>query len=396
MEPKRIYFSNLDGLRFFCFISVFFFHSFATSYDFIKQDSQYWFVKTFLFSNGNLGVNFFFVLSGFLITYLLATEKRKYNKIDIPKFYARRILRIWPLFFFCVFFGFYVFPFLKTLNGEAPNESANILYYLTFLNNFDFIKKGLPDASMLGVLWSVAVEEQFYFVWPLLLSVTPARYWRLLLGVIILVSFIFRLFNAEDPIVLEHHTLSCISDMTIGGLAAVLITENRSFKKYISEVSKYFWICVYIITVCVFLWRKELFSWNDVTRSLDRLIISALFALIILEQCFAKRALYQMSDYKFFSKLGTYTYGLYCLHFFGILLVAKLLARLGWNNTVYKVLFLEGTLSLFITILLAFFSYRYFETPFLRLKESFAKVKSGNKIDANTSGQDMSIAMEDK
>ena len=70
-KTNKVFFPNLDGLRFFCFLSVFFFHSFATKYEYIKQKRALSFYKGFLASNGDLGVNFFFVLSGFLITYLL-------------------------------------------------------------------------------------------------------------------------------------------------------------------------------------------------------------------------------------------------------------------------------------------------------------------------------------
>src|SRR5205085_9627779 len=115
-----------------------------------------------LFGNGNLGVNFFFVLSGFLITYLLIEEKKLTGKIHIGNFWIRRILRIWPLYFACVFIGFVLFPFAKHMAGGTSAETADPWYYLAFINNFDYIKKGLPDSPGLGVLWSVAIEEQFY------------------------------------------------------------------------------------------------------------------------------------------------------------------------------------------------------------------------------------------
>src|SRR5215467_2966167 len=136
-QKGKVFFPNLDGLRFICFLSVFLFHSFATNYQYIKGAPLYRFVKGFLVANGNLGVNFFFVLSGFLITYLLFAEKEKYSKISIRNFYIRRILRIWPLFYFCVFFGFVIFPILKHAFGEVSTETARPLYYLTFLNNID-------------------------------------------------------------------------------------------------------------------------------------------------------------------------------------------------------------------------------------------------------------------
>src|SRR4051794_13937383 len=106
------YLPNLDGLRFMCFLSVFFFHSFHTGYDHIKYSEPYVFIKWTVFQNGNLGVNFFFVLSGFLITRLLLDEKSRNGKIHIFNFYIRRVLRIWPLFYFCLIFGFIIFPLL--------------------------------------------------------------------------------------------------------------------------------------------------------------------------------------------------------------------------------------------------------------------------------------------
>ncbi len=107
----RIFFPNLDGLRFFCFLSVFFFHAFgSTKYADVSQTELYWLLKKLLFENGVLGVNFFYVLSGFLITYLLIVEKEQFLKIKIGNFYIRRALRIWPLYFFCVLFGFFIFP----------------------------------------------------------------------------------------------------------------------------------------------------------------------------------------------------------------------------------------------------------------------------------------------
>ena len=98
MNLKYTYFKNLDGLRFFCFLSVFFFHSFHTDLESIKNNQTYLFFTKTLFKNGNLGVNCFFVLSGFLITYLLIIEKTTNNNISIYKFWLRRVFRIWPLF----------------------------------------------------------------------------------------------------------------------------------------------------------------------------------------------------------------------------------------------------------------------------------------------------------
>lgn len=370
----RIFFPNLDGLRFFCFLSVFLYHSFATDYADIKSTGLYYWVKNVVAANGNLGVNFFFVLSGFLITYLLLAEKENFGNIKVSNFYVRRILRIWPLFYFCVFFGFAVFPWLKTALGQAPAETAHLGCYLTFLNNFDFIRHGLPDASVLGILWSVAIEEQFYLFWPLLLYICSSRYYRYLFLSIILISFAFRYYYAGNWLVLEMHTLACISDMTVGALAALLAYRSKRFLELVSKTPKWAIVLLYLLTLVAYLYRQKLFYHGPLLLAADRLLMSILFACIILEQNFSAHSLFKMSRFRLISKLGTYTYGLYCLHMIGILIAAKMLARLGWNKNVYQVIFLEGILSLLVTIGLALVSFHLFERRFLKFKDKFARI----------------------
>ena len=180
---KKVYFPNLDGLRFYAFLAVFFAHSFWTEFDYMRLNPAFHFLKEVAYK-GVLGVNFFFVLSGFLITYLLLEEKAVTGKVNIPAFYMRRILRIWPLYYFVVFVGFVVVPFVQSRLGQPTPERGNILYYLAFLGNFD-VK---PTSAVLGILWSIAVEEQFYLVWPVVFSIVPPRYYRFLFPVIIAIS----------------------------------------------------------------------------------------------------------------------------------------------------------------------------------------------------------------
>ena len=372
--PKPLtgsYFENLDGLRFFCFLFVFFFHSFHTEIPAIKDSPVYHFFKVTIFGNGFLGVNFFFVLSGFLITYLLIKEKRNNNRIQVGRFWMRRILRIWPLYFACVFYGFVIFPYTKTLAGTAPYETANAWYYIGFISNFDYIQKGLPDAPGLGVLWSVAIEEQFYLAWPVILSLFPLKRFWIPLVCILGGSLVFRALN-DVPRLHEMHTLSCIGDMALGGLGAWLILENASFKSRIANLPRWFILLIYLAFVFVFLFRDELLLSSYWLRVFERLILSAIILLIILEQCFANYSFYKMGNFRVVTRLGVVTYGLYCLHFIIISLVVGLTKKLGFNTEVWQVVFLETLLSLLITVGISLLSYRFFEAPFLRLKEKFS------------------------
>jgi len=371
---KKVYFENLDGLRFLCFLSVFFFHSFHTEFDYIKSTDVYHLVKRDIFGNGNIGVNFFFVLSGFLITYLLIEEKKLNGQIDVRKFWIRRILRIWPLFYLCVIIGFFIFPIIKSAFGQIPHETASIGYYLTFTNNFDFLKKGLPDASLLGVLWSVAIEEQFYFIWPAILYLLPVNKYWIAFSSILGISLLFRAFNTTYN-AHEFHTLSCVGDMAIGAFGAWLISISPNFKKHIQNLSPVFISLVYISFAIVFLYRDEMLTSNNFFLSIiERPIIALIMLMIILEQSFSEKSLFKMSNFKLITKLGTVTYGLYCLHFIGILAVTTLSKKLMLNTGLWQVLLGETFFALGVTIIISLISYSIYEKPFLKIKDRFSYI----------------------
>jgi len=369
-EKTKLYFENLDGLRFFCFLSVFLFHSFHTEFSSIKNAASYQLVKHDIFGNGFLGVNFFFVLSGFLITYLLIQEKKINGKINIPNFWLRRILRIWPLYFACVFIGFVLFPLAKQIMGGTSTESANPWYYILFINNFDYIKNGLPDATGLGVLWSVAIEEQFYLTWPVILSFFPIKKFWIPFLIIIAGSLLFRAFN-DVPILHEMHTLSCIGDMAIGAFGAWLILERPGFLKMINAFSRFQIITIYILLFGILLFRDDIMLDNYVSRIFERSVTSVIMLFVILEQCYSKNSFFKMSRFKIPSKLGLATYGLYCIHFIIISATNGVTKILGLNKNVWQVIFLETGLALLLTIIISWLSFKYFETPFLKLKDRF-------------------------
>jgi len=368
---KSIYFENLDGLRFLCFLSVFLFHSFHTEFSELKDDQIYLFFKKAIFGNGNLGVNFFFVLSGFLITYLLIEEKKCDGKINIINFWIRRSLRIWPLFLFCVFFGFIIFPFLKELFGKKPNETAHFVYYALFINNFDLIKQGLPDASVLGVLWSIAIEEQFYFVWPIILAYIPIKYYWIPFTFIIIVSLVFRGFN-DLSIMHEYHTLSCIGDLAVGAFGAWAVQIDSGLKTKIINLSKPKIATIYIVFIIAFLFRDELLYKLYSVRIFERMLIAIIILLIILEQNYSCNSYFKMNRFKTITHLGIISYGLYCLHFIGILITTTITNKININTQLWQVMVLETFFALLITIILSKISYLFFETPFLNLKSKFS------------------------
>ena len=175
MTKDKAYFHNLDSLRTIAALVVILAHC-KLQVTFSDIEKALGFKLDFLryLISGESAVGFFFVLSGFLITYFLIGEWSIEKKISLKYFYLKRVLRIWPLYYFVCAFGFVIYPVLKdVLFNIDTNISSNPWMFLFFLSNLDFIDivgKGLVDnvPLMLGVTWSVSIEEQFYLFWPLI------------------------------------------------------------------------------------------------------------------------------------------------------------------------------------------------------------------------------------
>jgi peptidoglycan/LPS O-acetylase OafA/YrhL len=373
---KQLYFKELDALRFFAFLFVFLAHSFYSKIPAIQAESIY---QTFRFYGhiGIYGVNFFFVLSGFLITYLLLREKDLFGRINIGNFYIRRILRIWPLYFLIIFIGFVMVPYAQHLLGNPDyTESARLWPYLTFVNNF----YPEPSSAILGVLWSIAVEEQFYAFWPLILFLFPTRSLPYIFFSLISFSLVWRTFILGGWG--YSHSISCMSDLCVGSLMAYVSYYRMDALERLVKLKRGSIVTIYILGSSLFLFRNEV---NELMNSTffynnERLLFSMFFSFIIFEQTYCKNSFLKVSSIPYISRLGVISYGLYMIHFCSIYIVSKVSELLKFNSELYQVLLLEPIVSLVLTILLAEFSYRYFEKFFLDLKNKFSSFENQKQV----------------
>ena len=364
---KQVFFPHLDALRFFAFLSVFLSHTFTSKNPDTLPSPLYQFVTLFR-NSGHLGVNFFFVLSGFLITYLLLEERDHFKKIHLAEFYFRRILRIWPLYYAVVAVGFFLFPWLSSNPEFIPN--ADIRYYLVFAGNFDTINQGLPS-RVLGVLWSIAVEEQFYLVWPVLLAAFPPRSYAKIFTCILLASLVYRAAHQYQGLVLAFGTLSVISDMAMGALLAYTSRSMPRVRSRLANLSRMSISIVYLGGIALIVMRHDLVGHHPTLAILERVVLSTFFAFIIAEQNWAQNSPLKFSQIKGLSSLGKITYGLYCLHFLGILCATQLAHRLHLEDTWWRLIFFDTPIGLGVSLLMAALSYRFYEKPFLKMKERF-------------------------
>lgn len=369
---QKVYFPHLDGLRFLAFFLVFMYHCY---YEVPLQGKDNFIYLGFhkLWENGDLGVNFFFTLSGFLITYLLLFEEKQLGSFNISGFYWRRSLRIWPLYFTTVIFGFFIFRILVNSVGGEIEETANVWYYLFFFGNFNSIFNGAPVSGSLAVLWSLAIEEQFYLFWPILLFLFKKH--RLALFIIlILISLGFRAMYLHQHEVIFYHTLSVMSDLVIGSWLGWWCFENKMQKEGIPPVSRINNMLIYLVGVLLILFRKELFVLPALVI-LERLVFALFFAFIIYEQTFFKHSLFKIGSFKIISYWGKFTYGLYCLHIPAMVFTEGFAMIGGVHESTWWVFYGKTISTFFLSLIFCRLSFRYIEGPFLRLKEtSFPQV----------------------
>lgn len=369
MQQDKIHFENLNGLRFIGALMVFLFHAFTINREVWGTffDSAPLLAIRKLTSVGHYGVNLFFVLSGFLITYLLLKELQAKGRIHIGFFLVRRILRLWPLYFVIVLFGFFVFPNLP-FGTQTVHEFWR---YALFLSNFDEIINGSRDSiNFLTATWSVSIEEQFYIGWALIIGLFKWKSIRAFQGfflLVILSSVIFRFLNASDSRILYYHSLSVISDMAIGGLLATRVFEKTRIP-FITHLKKWKIAGCYLAGIGFLFLAPHLLPGKLI--AFERIISGAFFAFVLVEQLQANHSFFKADRIPFFEKAGKLTYGFYLFHCIVIFYLCKTFESLHLNQHIgwFVVYFLALVV---LNTLLSVLSYRYFEKPLLDLKKYF-------------------------
>lgn len=361
----KLHFPALDGLRFLAFLGVFCYHGFIYKGHEFYESAVFSFFYT-IFQNGNTGVNVFYVLSGFLIFYLLLKERSSTGSVNFYAFYIKRILRIWPLYFICIAYGFYLYPVIKDLINEPFVQNHNIFTYLTFTNNFETAKE-FPDCFFLSVLWSIAVEFQFYLLAPVIVKFAFRKHFITFMLVIIAASLIFRVVYVNNYSQLYFNTISVMSDFAIGGLAAYTLLFNPTLTHRLISLPPVAIRAITAITIILLLSKKQLFQW-PVLIVPERLILASGLAFIIIN--LISRHNESKSKLTFIQHQGKYTYGLYCYHIIAITTATFIYDKtLHFQNDLAKFITV-AILAFILVMILSRISYHLFEKHFLKLKPS--------------------------
>ena len=371
--PAHLYFRNLDIIRFIAAAMVLSTHVHGYVFDvygtpgiFKTADSSGLTligqcVKTF-FANLSIGVDVFFVISGFLITSLLLQERENNGRIDLRKFYMRRILRIWPLYYLILIVSYF---FTKYYTYEPLPD---YLPHLFFVGNFDMIRQNSFCTGKIFILWSICIEEHFYLFIPLVLAYMPIRRIPMILAGVIVASISYRFYCSvhypEYWYRIYLHTLCRIDVIAIGCLLAY------TYKYWLTDFALPGWARVTLILwLIVLLSTTEALNYDGWARAcFFRYLYILPIAALFLDFVSSLSLQLDTSKWNLVNYLGKSSYSIYMWHAFTIVLVC---------NSLDKLVFLHHNKAIYIfsilifTFILSTISYRFFELPILQLKKRF-------------------------
>ena len=364
----RFYHPELDVLRFFAFLMVFLHHAFPHQPEFWTKLGLPVAVAQVLAgigATGAFGVSLFFVLSAYLITELLLREKELIGTLDVKSFYVRRILRIWPLYFFFLALATAMQWFVP---GQHIGWRAG-LAFSALAGNWYIVFAGFPS-SVIFPLWSVSIEEQFYLTWPLVVRrITQS-------GMVVFATGMLAMASAARIYLGAHHrlegeiwcnTLVQLDPIAAGILVAVLLRGVVPQRSTLARAALFVGGVLCLVSSALYFGIK-----NDpltTARLTAGYPIVALGSVLLLLAVLREGA--RPSQVLIY--LGRISYGLYVFHVLGLLIsdytVTDQTASLGRYA-------LRVVVALAVTIALAAASYRWLETPFLQLKQRFTHVLS--------------------
>ena len=364
------HFKGLNSLRFFAALLVLMHHTETIR----KKNGLENLEWLGLFRNGVNAVTFFFVLSGFLITYLLLKENDKTHTVNIGTFYIKRMLRIWPLYFLIFFIGTLLLPqVLQLLNiqYQMPYQFGQVWYYFVFflpgLVTFYF------GHHLLEPLWSIGVEEVFYLIWAPIFKFFKKRLVIILSAIIILKSIATLLSVYVFHSTLLTFTLDIFKfdAMAIGALGAYFVFNLKQSVSHQLIYSKTNQVIIYglLLVYLMFLDNIKNQYWDMLFKTpiFSELLIDSMFIYLIIGVSLVDQSVIKLEN-RFLSFLGEISYGIYMYHMLIIFAIMQFGKLYFAELNLFSGTLLFYILLLSLVIVIASISKKYFENIFLNIK----------------------------
>lgn len=367
----------LDGLRGFAFLSVFFYHlgaipGYNRGVVALYNEIVGW---------GFLGVDLFFVISGFIITTLLLKEKSRNSNISIRKFFQRRTLRIWPLFYLVL-----AISAIANILFAKPDFDTNLyvqvlqraylplccFLYILPLPVTELIaalmkQTSFPTINSIAPLWSVCVEEQFYLVWPWLIAFVRSQR-QLVVGILLVVAACEYLrWNGTTGWsgAFYLNPLSRVAPLAIGAMLAIGSHSANALFQFLANHSGKIFLAMFAVSLLVFTYPGHALGPAFVTRCPDYLIVVTALGATLLASL-KNPYLVKIFSHRSIRELGKYTYCMYLLHF----LVIRIARPFDWANIQDPIIrhLLWTAISFGVTLAIAVISWRFIEEPLSRMR----------------------------
>jgi len=374
--PERYYRPELDVLRFFAFIFVFITHR----NDLAPIDPVAHPIYHALTMIGVYGVPVFFLLSAFLISELLQRERDVTGRIDVRAFYIRRVLRIWPLYFF-TFFGLMLLGWLF-MPGAGVDTVGKVVAFIAFAGNWYITFNGWIEYPV-NPMWSLSVEEQFYIVIPLL-AMLGRRPLMIVNCMILVVAYVVIIWYASKFTPTSEFSGQWTNSFVqfqffSGGMLLSLGLRGRRpdwpmlVRVLLFAAAIGMWLAAFSVFGIKADWPR-----STIGQSLAGwpLLLGGAVLMLVSMLGMPQRYLPHALIY-----LGRISYGMYLIHIFFYWIVydkaqpwlSQITKQIGvpaWRDNIGMALAFAATVTI------AGLLYRYYETPFLRLKRRFTAVPS--------------------
>jgi len=353
----------LDGIRGAAILLVLF-HHLANS---LKNEFGYRNVLQGVASSGWIGVDLFFVLSGFLITGILYDSKA--SKSYFKNFYMRRVLRIFPLYYGTLLLALLLRVVLPDLNSHGTENPSWLWIYAT---NIVLAWKGAGAFGALDHFWSLAIEEQFYFVWPLAVFLLNRNRLMQLSLFLFFLSFGLRialLLGGTPPASIYFLTFTRLDTLSIGAFLALAIRSSGGVRNLVKPA--------WLVGLASGLGIAAIMIIRNIPDELDFVMqafgysLLALFfgAMLILTITSPLQRVFNLGMLRWF---GKYSYGLYMWHpFIFILLLHTNPARTIRGDSGAVGAIVSVGLALGATFAVTLLSWHCWEKQFLKLKQYF-------------------------
>jgi peptidoglycan/LPS O-acetylase OafA/YrhL len=334
---------------------------------------------------GWCGVDLFFVLSGFLITGILYDAKPAEHYFS--NFYMRRVLRIFPLYYGTLIVFFWVLPNFVLLNEKFQALIQGQGWYWSYLVNWQIGFKGWPPYYAISHFWSLAIEEQFYLVWPLIVFFFSRRQLLMICVAVIAGSFVVRvgLRLADYPIAAYVLTPARMDTLAIGALLALIARGPDGLSKLSRWAGPVALVTGGAITA-YFVAKRSLDADTAFMQTAGYPLLAAFFGAILVVGVTAQR---QTATATFFAHpalvfFGRYSYALYVFHHPIIFYVRQHGFRVSNLPAIFGSQ-LPGQLLYSVvvggvTVILALLSWYLYESRFLKLKRFFPYQRATPRI----------------